>query len=892
MLLATIGNAILSKASGAAVSSLFDFFKPMIANEKAFRFARERLREKYEPLFLPASYDHVIEACRITHDDFVSYFKSKNIVEPSGIYPYLAEHLRARSESWVFNRPRDHDLENFFSEFIAEYEAYFYVHDQQLTTLYIASASRQTLDIVQSLREEVLALARSNVTFKERTRPLSTQILEFVETMGLPCEVLEAGDKELHVIISDPSSTFPVRLYVAARDGDATEDDLDGILRSANGAGKISQIIFIAANGPRPDLAKYAERRGISVLSIDGFRESFTRVTSSERYVVGALGAELLAKTYNVHEFYVEPNAVLSPLGDALDHRMLDRAESALGIIDKFLTDPERRLLFVFGGYGTGKSALCAHLISAHLPTLPQFSAAYVALRQIASSDDLPRVVAKAAQLARARRPSEVRTLVLLDGIDEIHNAMTPTERKKNILSILRSADKCDKMIITVRTSYFRGLDEFWSLFGRDEDHPLWSRMAKHLAEGRRRHTASALTLLDFNTDQVRQYVDSYAEKRELDDDFAATFVASMQDHDVSNYYRMIVRNPLYLFLILESRPWQSAGINCFGDIIEHLIKFWIARDIEKGQSRWLLSAEDRVDFMAFLCRQLFNEVTMSMEFDAFERAVEAFFRVKVGSRGLDALVMDLQTTGIFTTIRGKLYFLVPAFLDYFVSMWFLDNSEWGKGDVGRPARLPSVDQAKLWAGLAEVRQGRLDEFQMSGPFKDIVSSSDPRLLRNIELQARGALYGQHLESPWHAVNRPDMRNLRKMLNASFDQETDVSQGIRVMVRNWKGLHARAAAKLVMGFETWSAGFPADRHPSLAAFVRRLGDPDTVSVLSIMGLMMLGAGQDSVLVFTFQGCTLDEFEGFLRFLGMVPDGEAQNVWSLTFGESDPPRRIY
>jgi hypothetical protein len=59
-----------------------------------------------------------------------------------------------------------------------------------------------------------------------------------------------------------------------------------------------------------------------------------------------------------------------------------------------------------------------------------------------------------------------------------------------------------------------------------------------------------------------------------------------------------------------------------------------------------------------------------------------------------------------------------------------------------------------------------------------------------------------------------------------------------------------------------------------------------------MGLMMLAAAQGSTLLITYEGCTLEEFEGFLELCGMVPDGDAQNVWSITWGEEELRRSIY
>lgn len=62
-----------------------------------------------------------------------------------------------------------------------------------------------------------------------------------------------------------------------------------------------------------------------------------------------------------------------------------------------------------------------------------------------------------------------------------------------------------------------------------------------------------------------------------------------------------------------------------------------------------------------------------------------------------------------------------------------------------------------------------------------------------------------------------------------------------VTIRNKRGLHARAAAKLVALAERYGASLEVSR------------DGQIVSAQSIMGLMMLGAGPGSVLEISAEG---------------------------------------
>jgi phosphocarrier protein len=73
----------------------------------------------------------------------------------------------------------------------------------------------------------------------------------------------------------------------------------------------------------------------------------------------------------------------------------------------------------------------------------------------------------------------------------------------------------------------------------------------------------------------------------------------------------------------------------------------------------------------------------------------------------------------------------------------------------------------------------------------------------------------------------------------------------RVLVPNRRGLHARAAAKFVTLAERFGASVDVERAADEPGGPD--GDGQPVSARSIMGLMMLGAGQGSQLVLRAEG---------------------------------------
>ncbi len=76
-------------------------------------------------------------------------------------------------------------------------------------------------------------------------------------------------------------------------------------------------------------------------------------------------------------------------------------------------------------------------------------------------------------------------------------------------------------------------------------------------------------------------------------------------------------------------------------------------------------------------------------------------------------------------------------------------------------------------------------------------------------------------------------------MNSPSDAGTQISRTVRIC--NKRGLHARAAAKLVTLAERFSASLDV------------MKDGQTVSARSIMGLMMLGAGIGSEIEIIAEG---------------------------------------
>jgi len=90
---------------------------------------------------------------------------------------------------------------------------------------------------------------------------------------------------------------------------------------------------------------------------------------------------------------------------------------------------------------------------------------------------------------------------------------MVVNEKRRNMLRLLKASAHLDKLIVTVRTSYFRGPDELWSLFLDESDSSTyWGQLAKHMPHGEVSHGASAIVLREMSSLQIETYIQKLAE--------------------------------------------------------------------------------------------------------------------------------------------------------------------------------------------------------------------------------------------------------------------------------------------------------------------------------------------------------------------------------------------
>ena len=853
-----VGSITAKKTLEAVLTSL----QPLITSQKALSYAKEELRARYELLIKPASYEHVVENMRLIKSDFLSYFLDD--IPQESLHEHLHTLLVARSDTWIYNRPEPAVFRELIEDFLTAYERYFLVVDPHLSTLQTLEISGETLRIVSELRDLLLTNGEDQ---SSRTQSLSHDVKTFLTVLNVPFRIVEESTDRIDLIVLDPSSIFTNRFYLCAVERINDVSFFDELASRARLSGNMSNVFLTTREALSYEFTSYAERRAIDINSIADFRQKFLKVGPQERYVIGQIATRALTESLNIHEFYIQPDAVPTVPGDRMENLFYSTREPALNIVNSFLSGEGPDILFLFGGYGSGKSAFCAYVMSMLQSSQYEYTPVYFALRQLRSADDLLRVVIKADQLAKALE-SKTKSLIILDGLDEMPNAMAADEKKQNMLRLLQCAARTDKIVVTVRTAYFRGLEDFWRLFGRTHDNNLWNNMARFIPEGGKRPSVAAAILREFDTDQIETFINAYGATQGSASHFADIFLSEMKNADYGFNYMMLARNPLYLFLLVQSQPWRNPHAHCLADVLSIFIRYWLERDVEKGRSRWTLTTDDRLDFMHHLAWHMFQNFRHGLTFAEFDCIVAEYFGEAIKESDRWSLCIDLQTTGIFAATGNLIQFFVPAFLDYLIANLLCYS-------LNEPSRLPNLDQIYLVIGMIESRGIDL-KLSCKTWMPRIGIVVEPTFGSQINISPMGIIYDEIKPGwNWPKINSEWRIDVRVLVNAviQFAARTKRNQ-LPMCLVNRRGLHARAAAIFVK----YCASLDTE------VKVGKYGDEIIVDGRSIIGLMMLGAGPGTMLFLQYEEGAQENVESMLKKLGCERHDDLSGVWLLDFTE--------
>lgn len=869
MFLDQLGIFALGAASNLAAMPAAQFLDTLFTNARAVSYARDSLRPTYADLLKPASYDHVTESLRLTQEDFLTFYREPHDHTQLGLEAHLRARLSERASEWRINRPDKELFDRLLDDFYAAYNRYFLIHDPALATLQLMGVANEVLEAVTEISSRVEELSKSQVSRQTVPESLSQSLRTFLTVKNIPYELLEETDDHSDLLIFDPSSVFPSRIFVHTSASPLTPVSLGRLFDRTRTHPLLSSIVVVTIEPIQHDLVQLLRRHGAEFCTRDEFRGKFLRLETLEKYVVGNLATNALVESLNIQNFFIPLDGVAAYPGDSMENKYLKVRDPAVEEVERFLNNPAERILFLFGAYGTGKSALCAHTAKNLQDQDSNISTAYIALRNLKSADELQRILVKGEQIAKSAAPSKEKTLVILDGLDELPNAMQPIEKRKNMLRLLQACAQVNsKIIVTVRTSYFRGMEDFWKLFEREADNELWAQLAHFISEHGERPRIAAFILREFDNNQIDKYVSTFVETERKPNSFKREFYKCLDRIDPKQTYRMLARNPLYLFLLVHCEPWNNENVRCFSDVLSTFVDYWLERDINKGASRWLLTIQDRKDFIEEIAWEMFHEGRISIDFSEFDAFVtRCFGRTKtVADEEFASMTLDLQTTGFFSVVGKYLTFSLQAYSDYFVAERILRK----RGADLR--RLPTPDQSRLILGAIESRKLYLDGRDM---YEINRRDIDGRLDGHFSTDPQGIIYFDMSNGwDWPIINTDDNthsnRWIRSVVKGSMAKpEKPTGDVLYLQLGPGVGIHARPAARIVQAC--------LDTIPKEGDVILTY-DGYEANAKSILSILHLAASGNSVLGLKYRNCDRDEIDKFLTKLGAVPVYEEHVNW--------------
>jgi len=876
-----ISAKVLSQFVAIPVASAVDAIEAVLTDQRAFNYAKELLRAEYERAVEPASYDGVVENFRISRQDLIDYFRSTTTPTKTELDRHLIERLTHRASNWTHNAAAPELLAKLLRSFYEAYEQYFLTVDPLLANLTVMSLATESRQILTDIQEQIARMAQRLPDARVASR-LAEDVELILKVTGTPFDVIETADDYSDLRVIEPQTLVAVTHLVCVCTKTPQKSDIEKLYeRAAATRNQTSHVFLVTRESLPAELIDYASRRNIQCITSDEFRAMLTRATVLPSLMVGRVAAESLARSLNVHRVYVSADAVPTRPGDEMEDEYYGKRVSVDSIIDGFLNDDATRLLVLLGDYGSGKSVVAAHTLARFSGDDPACSAAYVPLSQLERAELLVDATHRADNALRALAPHAKRRLVILDGLDELRDAMTPAGRKTNMLRLLDACNRTDKLIVTARTSYFRGLEDFWNLFSRERDEPTWGKLAKFIPEGSARPRVQAAVLREFDSDKILDYLIELGRVEGREPSFATEFLDGMRENDPDGVYQRLMRSPLYLFLIVNTIPWQDPGVRCLADIIGLFVRYWLERDISKGPSRWLLTTGDRKEFVSSLAWWMFQQRRMMITYDDFDQYVAEYFKVRRDSEEARMFGLDLHTTGVFGSLGPWLFFAMPAFAHYFVASRFYEGFE----DDDWPARLPTTAEAKLWLGLLLTPEGRGEAFDFQWPREQSAQWIESMHIAGdeettLEIDLLGIVYPANRNDRLAGFNRSGNSRLRIILQKALQGNESAMARLghpeRIYIANKLGLHARAVAKMVHALVAVFGSGPPD-------IWLTKGD-ECVDARSILGQLLLAAGRGSFVDLRFTEPDPEKTILFMKRVHGRPADDGSGIWICDFGE--------
>lgn len=359
----------------------------------------------------------------------------------------------------------------------------------------------------------------------------------------------------------------------------------------------------------------------------------------------------------------------------------LIHGRSLITEVEQWMVDDLCPFMIILGDYGTGKTSGVAHLENRYAQAFLKAEEASrcpvtlnlkdfpngITLREF--YDHLAAVFncQHLNQIVIQRFAQNGRFLIFLDGFDEMGVQVDHRMRRIHFASISKLvALPNSKVIITGRPTYFpttAEMEEILSLIENDDENYNTNFVAKQL------------TLAPLTPIQVTAYIDSFRSS------ISATGVDKIKKF-IDEVYNLkdLAERPFLLDLIVQTIPDMQTESNLITPAVLYDLytKKWIDREQSKGETRWLIKAEEKNVFMTEIAWKMLEKNTVEIHFSELSDWVQNFFGLE-SPEIVDYFSHDIRTCSFLArNDDGNYFFIHRSFMEYFLAKKIVEEARKG----------------------------------------------------------------------------------------------------------------------------------------------------------------------------------------------------------------------
>lgn len=343
----------------------------------------------------------------------------------------------------------------------------------------------------------------------------------------------------------------------------------------------------------------------------------------------------------------------------------------------------------LLGDYGTGKTSFATHYFykkaSAYLenPIKNRIPLLISLNRYFKSADIEEMVTGFLANECNVRKNANFnnflniaergKLLVILDGFDEMAKQVDVNVRRHNFSQIARLLVGNNKVILSGRPNYFLTLDEINEILGQDTQKTSAYDAALYKMASGERPRYGVLNIALFDRWQIQEFLEkqsAYLREQGIEDwrELEKTI------YDTYNLEEL-ARTPVLLEIIIKTIPeiqGKVTDINA-ADLYKIYTDFWLNRDYDRGEVRWLITRTEKELFVLDLAWQMLKSDNLNPEihFSKLSENVRTFFGLEKANE-IEYFSSDIRFCSylVHSESDGSYKFIHKSFMEYFCARY------------------------------------------------------------------------------------------------------------------------------------------------------------------------------------------------------------------------------